>query len=359
MCAISVVVPLYNKERYIRRCLESICRQSMRDFEVVVVDDGSTDASAAIAASFPDERIRVIRQENRGEGGARNRGIRESRSEVVALLDSDDEWRPQFLEAVVALRRAYPEAGVLATGYKRCRNGPYDMETTLADPLDGGTQRLVPNYFSLAMRGNVICSSSVAVLRSVLDEVGGFPEGEPYGADRDLWVRIALRYPLAYDVRIFAIYHSEAEGRVQNRPPAGPVCPPAVRTIRRAIQEGRIPKHRLQEVEIYSDLTQMQYVYWQLQIRHRENAFALLRQRYFRPWFRVLAIAWRILLSFLPMRVVEAIRLKPRNVVQRLKPLLTKSAPEYRYKDLVIRDIPVEARDKDLQFSASDLQATL
>jgi glycosyltransferase involved in cell wall biosynthesis len=343
---ISVVVPLYNKERYIRRCLESICRQTMRDFEIVVVDDGSSDASAEIAASIPDSRIRVIRQENRGEGGARNRGIQESRGELVAFLDSDDEWRPSFLEAIADLWRAYPEAGILATGYRRCRSGPLDMETTLADP-PSGTRRLVPNYLSLAMRGNLVCSSSVAILRSVFAEVGGFPEREPFGADRDLWVRIALKYPLAYDVRVCAIYHSEAEGRAQDRRPVGPVCPPVVRTLRKAVKDGHIPQHRLREVQLYSDLTQMQYVYWQMHVRNRANAAALLREGYFLPWFRILALAWRALLSFLPIRVVEAIRLKPQNAAQRLKSLFSRGGVEYRFKDLLIRDVPAEVQTLD------------
>jgi glycosyltransferase involved in cell wall biosynthesis len=340
MPIVSVVVPLFNKERYIRRCLESICRQTMPDFEVVVVDDGSSDRSADMAESIADPRIRVIRQENRGEGGARNRGIREARGELIAFLDADDEWLPGFLEAIGDLRRAYPEAGILATGYRRYRNGSRDMETTLAGP-SSGYRRLIRSYHCLAMKGNPVCSSNTAIPRCVLAETGGFLEGEPYGADRDLWVRITLKYPVAYDVRILSIYHSEALGRVLDQPPPGPVLPPVVRTLRRALKENRIPTDKLAEVRRYSDTIQMQCFYTQLHIHHRANVKALLGDGYFTARYTALAALWRTLLIFLPMRVVDAIRLKPQNAMRRLKCWLSREV-EYRYGELLIREVRAE-----------------
>src|SRR6266853_1462354 len=106
--AVSVVIPLFNKRSYIIRCLESVSRQNIRDFEVIVVDDGSTDGSGEVAMGFPDNRVRVIRQKNRGVGAARNRGIEESKAELIAFLDSDDEWMPPFLKRILDLRLKYP-----------------------------------------------------------------------------------------------------------------------------------------------------------------------------------------------------------------------------------------------------------
>ena len=114
--AVSVVVPLYNKAAYITRCLESICQQTFDDFEVLAVDDGSTDGSGEVAARTADRRIRVISQRNAGEGAARNRGITEARAELIAFLDADDAWEPGFLQAVIQLSQRYPEAGLFATG---------------------------------------------------------------------------------------------------------------------------------------------------------------------------------------------------------------------------------------------------
>src|SRR6185312_7639068 len=93
---VSVVLPLYNKAPFITRALDSIAAQTYRNFEAIIVDDGSTDGSGDIAASYPDPRFRVIRQTNAGPGAARNRGVDEAKGEVLAFLDADDEWLPGF-----------------------------------------------------------------------------------------------------------------------------------------------------------------------------------------------------------------------------------------------------------------------
>src|SRR5664280_442891 len=98
---LSIVVPLFNKAAYIRRALDSVARQTFGDFEVIIVDDGSTDGGEKIAGSYPDARFRVIYQENQGPGAARNAGIAEATGELTAFLDADDEWLPRHLEAAV------------------------------------------------------------------------------------------------------------------------------------------------------------------------------------------------------------------------------------------------------------------
>ena len=100
---VSVIIPLYNKALHVRNALTSISRQSYEDWEGIVVDDGSTDGSAEVAASFPDKRFRIIRQPNAGPGAARNRGITEARGQYLAFLDADDEWFPDYLDTAVRL----------------------------------------------------------------------------------------------------------------------------------------------------------------------------------------------------------------------------------------------------------------
>ena len=95
---VSVIIPLYNKEPYVRRALSSIRAQTFEDFEVIVVDDGSTDEGARAVESFDDARVRLVHQQNAGPGAARNRGIAEARGELLAFLDADDEWTPTYLE---------------------------------------------------------------------------------------------------------------------------------------------------------------------------------------------------------------------------------------------------------------------
>ena len=122
---VSVIVPLYNKAAYVRRALDSISRQTFTDFEVIVVDDGSTDKGPALVTAFADKRIRMLTQANLGPGAARNRGIERARGELIAFLDADDEWLPNYLEESVRLLDGYG-TGVasITSGYiERQRRG--------------------------------------------------------------------------------------------------------------------------------------------------------------------------------------------------------------------------------------------
>lgn len=114
---ISVVIPLYNKEREVARAVRSVLAQRRQPLELIVVDDGSTDRSAAEVAAFRDPLVRLIRQPNGGVCAARNRGIAEARGEYVALLDADDEWEPGFLSEIVSLITRYPGCGIYCTAF--------------------------------------------------------------------------------------------------------------------------------------------------------------------------------------------------------------------------------------------------
>lgn len=114
---ISVVIPLYNKEREVARAVRSVLAQRRQPLELIVVDDGSTDRSAAEVEAFRDPLVRLIRQPNGGVCAARNRGIAEARGEYVALLDADDEWEPGFLSEIVSLITRYPGCGIYCTAF--------------------------------------------------------------------------------------------------------------------------------------------------------------------------------------------------------------------------------------------------
>ena len=120
MPKVSIVIPLYNKEKYIARAINSILAQTLSDCEIVVVDDGSTDKSADIVRSFDDSRIHLIQQANAGVSVARNKGIKESKAELVAFLDADDEWMPQFLQEMVVFISKKPVGLVLSNYLKWC-----------------------------------------------------------------------------------------------------------------------------------------------------------------------------------------------------------------------------------------------
>lgn len=201
----SVIVPLYNKEPYIERALKSAFSQDFQEFEVIVVDDGSTDGSVRrISEAFGGgERLRVIEQPNAGQGAARNRGIKEMRGAVAAFLDADDEWLPNHLAQIAELASRFPQAGWFATGYRSVSPKRFMIETTLCSPQP----LLVEDYFQVCTGAYLVHSSAVAVKKSVLDATGGYLVGEPVGEDLEFYARLALKCPLAYQPMISAVYY--------------------------------------------------------------------------------------------------------------------------------------------------------
>lgn len=208
---VSVVVPLYNKERHVRRALDSILQQTMRDFEIVVVDDGSTDGGAAIVEGLADPRIRLFRQANAGVSVARNNGIDAARADLIAFCDADDAWRPDFLANILDLRRAYPSAGAFAQNYERI--DPDGIPGMGVAP-DTPRQLLDPaGFFRIAKFGTPVFSSSVAVLKASFAKAGGFPAGVKLGEDIDTWLRLCFVAPIAYDPRPGGRYFQDADQR--------------------------------------------------------------------------------------------------------------------------------------------------
>lgn len=175
--AVSVVIPLYNKEATIGRALESVFRQTVQDFEIIVVNDGSRDRSRQIVDAFQDPRLRLIDQPNSGAAAARNRGIAEAHSELVAFLDADDEWDQDHLEALLDLRRRFPESGLIATSYRMADGGSVCRPAILRS-LPAGWEGELADYFKVAACSEPpVSTSAAAVSKSAVQAIGGFPEG--------------------------------------------------------------------------------------------------------------------------------------------------------------------------------------
>lgn len=204
---ISIIIPLYNKEASIATALRGVLAQSYQDFEVVVVDDGSTDGGAAVVEQFDDPRIRLIRQANGGVSAARNRGIAEAKGEHVAFLDADDEWMPTFLEEIAALIAAYPECKARATNYIFNSNGV--KSPTLLRKIPFTEERgVMTNYFEVASCSHPpMWTSAVCIDRDLLQEIGGFPVGIKSGEDLLVWARTAVRTQWAYSMKPLAQYN--------------------------------------------------------------------------------------------------------------------------------------------------------
>jgi glycosyltransferase involved in cell wall biosynthesis len=216
MMKISVVIPLYNKVSHIERALQSVLAQTEQDFEVIVVDDGSTDGGEGVVRAIKDDRIRLFSQENRGVSAARNKGIELAQTDLTAFLDADDAYKPNFLETILRLRDKYPEAGAYSTAYEIVkRGGKIRIPRYKAIP-PAPWEGLIPNYFESALGIPPVCTSATAVPKNVFDKVGYFPLGEKKGEDLDMWLRIALEYPIAFSNYMGATYFLDADNRSGN-----------------------------------------------------------------------------------------------------------------------------------------------
>ena len=215
MSAVSVVIPLYNKEKYIQRTLNSVLSQTVQPAEIIVVDDGSTDNGPSIVESMiaKDPRIRLIRQSNSGVSAARNKGIKEARYELIALLDSDDAWKPDFLETILGLRQKYPEAGAYATAYETCEKAGETRPVEYRDIPSAPWEGIIPHFFKSMLGQPPVWSSAVAIPKHVFETAGYFKVGEVIAEDVDMWCRIALKYPIAFSSKVCATYHLDAENR--------------------------------------------------------------------------------------------------------------------------------------------------
>ncbi len=206
---ISVIIPLYNKERQIRATLESVLRQSYTDYEIVVVDDGSTDGSVAIVESFNEARLRLIRQKNAGVSAARNRGICEARGEYVAFLDADDLWEPDFLKTMQHLAERYPDCSVYACNYDFVSPDGAHRPTIIRRLPFTGEHGILSNYFEVASCSHPpICSISLMVKKEAIQAIGGFPEGIKSGEDLLTWAKLACQFSIAYSKRVLASFIS-------------------------------------------------------------------------------------------------------------------------------------------------------
>lgn len=248
---ISIIIPLFNKASHIENAVRSVLEQSHQDFELIIVNDGSTDRGPEIVRTIMDPRVMFIEQSNAGVSAARNRGIDAARGELVAFLDADDMWNRDFLSTIIRLNRRHPQAGLYATAYQI-----QNKENRMIDPHFKAIpyppwEGIIPNYFRSAALGDpLVCSSACCVPRQILADVGGFAAGKRMGEDRDLWGRIALRHPLAFSTYKGAVYCQNAEnrachsfGRLDEHP--------FVETVRTVRCLGGIPELLRDDVDLY------------------------------------------------------------------------------------------------------------
>jgi glycosyltransferase involved in cell wall biosynthesis len=217
---ISVIVPLYNKEHHIEKSINSIINQTYSNFEVIIIDDGSSDNSLNIIRTIVDARIKIITQPNAGVSAARNRGINESKGEYITFLDADDLWEKDYLETQIKLTINYPSCDIFATNYKFRQSNGQEFQPIIQNLPFNTTDGVLDNYFTVASNSHPpITSISVLIRRKALLSVGGFPVGIRSGEDLLTWARLACRYNIAFSRKICAIYNLGDGYNYSNLPP--------------------------------------------------------------------------------------------------------------------------------------------
>lgn len=214
MCNVSIIIPTYNCAQYISETIDSALAQTYRDFEIIVVDDGSTDNTKEVLKKYGSQ-IKLIYQENRGVSAARNIGISRSEGQYVAFLDADDIWLPNKLKAQVEIMNANPDVGLIFTDgvkidekpgatlkpkdWRAISNDPEGFWCKIGKaPINDGII-LKGNYFKDLLLGNLVFfTSAVLIRKECFENIGYLDEELLSSEDYDLWLRMAYKYPLLY-----------------------------------------------------------------------------------------------------------------------------------------------------------------
>ena len=208
----SVIIPLYNKADTIARTLVSVGNQSFRDFEVIIVDDGSTDNGVDIAVNFSSKfNLRIHRQSNAGVSAARNTGAKMANGQYLAFLDADDEWKPGYLHEINEMIRIFPESEVFGTNYLGVRGSYVQSVRVFSKKI-----RMV-DFIKEWGRYCPIHTSSTVISAKAFSGVGGFVIGHKYYEDAELLFKLALRGLFCVSPRVMSIYHADANVRATGK----------------------------------------------------------------------------------------------------------------------------------------------
>ena len=214
----SVIIPLYNKAPYVAKAISSVLSQTFTDYELVIMDDGSKDGSfeAALKCITGSPSCHIYRQSNGGVSMARNNAVLLSQGTYLCFLDADDWWEPTFLEEMSKLIDEFPDAGVYSTNYTIVNETK--RKTRVANiGVEHGFESGYINYCQVYAKtlAMPLWTGAVSMPRAVFDEMGGFPKGIKLGEDFLLWIRVALKYKVAFLNKPLSFYNQDVE--VANR----------------------------------------------------------------------------------------------------------------------------------------------
>lgn len=210
----SIVIPLYNKEKYVLYALQSVLNQTFEDYEIIIVEDASTDLSFEVISTIKSEKVKVIKHNyNKGLSASRNTGIKNANSNYIAFLDADDFWKKTYLEKLFLLIKSFPKAKLFATNYEELYQNdfvllPNNNATNLKEKM------IIPDFFEISLAQPLYCPSSFCVEKSVFDSIGFYNENIRFGEDVDFNIRANLAYQLAYSKKPLVRYTMVSENQI-------------------------------------------------------------------------------------------------------------------------------------------------
>ncbi len=202
----SVIIPLYNKENYVQQTVESVLQQTFTDFELIIVNDASTDKSAEIVSLISDARIQLVENpQNSGLSTTRNHGISKASGNIITLLDADDVWLPTFLETIKHLYETFPEASIYGTDYieKYAQQEILEPKKNISTSLKG-TSFIVPDFFKANMFQPIFSQSNVAFKKEICLESVVFNPQITFAEDIDFYIKYGSKYKVAYQYEALA-----------------------------------------------------------------------------------------------------------------------------------------------------------
>lgn len=216
MAFFTVVIPLFNKSNYISKTVESVLTQTFQDFEIIIVDDCSTDTSIEVLTTIQSNKIKIIQhQQNKGLSASRNTGIKNSSTHYVAFLDADDVWKQDYLKTIYALINKFPECKLFATNYEEV----YPNQITLLPTTklrNSEKETIIFDFFKSNLSQHIYCCCSLCVDKSVFENVGYYDENITFGEDVDFNIRANNSFKLAYSSEALVSYNIYTENQITN-----------------------------------------------------------------------------------------------------------------------------------------------
>lgn len=211
----SVVIPLFNKRPYILRAINSVLNQTYQNFEIIVIDDGSTDGGGNLVWEIKDPRIRVIKQTNKGVSSARNRGVHESNADFVTFLDADDEWEPNLLKVFIEMIKEFPDCVLYSQSFMIKKKKSL-FKPKLFNKYQKNYKGILNEYLDLAPYGQAFNTSSVCIPKKLLEDIGGFPKNVKLGEDLSVWLDLFFLGKFAFCNSFNAIYYLDNKDNVSS-----------------------------------------------------------------------------------------------------------------------------------------------